>query len=228
MYTISRFPRRRWPRCSWHTRHQNQMWLTPTPMGHQDPTNWCLRRSRETFYSLATPDVQRKRNHDHAQWATPRHPPAEAFLYICDYLCRKSQYHQRPLWNNRPRDRAGSRMVDGRSVDSAKANLLLYYLLIYKGRTQRYIRTPIRVPSWVLRLQSYLVACGYLVDKYVTLCLIITWQHSQIDQNLRIDLFGAPPGIFPRYLKRTYSVESPDRKQYGWETDRWRWKPEKA
>ena len=65
-------------------------------------------------------------------------------------------------------------MVDGRSVDSAKANLLLYYLLIYKGRTQRYIRTPIRVPSWVLRLQSYLVACGYLVDKYVTLCLIIT------------------------------------------------------
>jgi hypothetical protein len=93
-------------------------------------------------------------------------PPSEVFLYICDYLCRKSQYHQLPLWDNRPRDH--------RSVEYAKANLLLYYLLIYTGRIQGYIRTPIRVPSWVLRLQSYIVACGYLVDKYVTLCLIIT------------------------------------------------------
>ena len=72
IYAISRIPRRCWPRCSWHTRHQNQMELTPTPMGHQDPTNWCLRRSRATSYSLVTPDVQGKRNHDHAQWARPR------------------------------------------------------------------------------------------------------------------------------------------------------------
>ena len=76
IYTIWRIPHRRWPRCSWHTRHQNQMWLTPTPMptpmGHQEPTNWCLRRSRATSYSLATPDVQGKRNHDRAQWARPR------------------------------------------------------------------------------------------------------------------------------------------------------------
>ena len=167
IYTISRIPRRRWPRCSWHTRHQNQMELTPTPMGHQDPTQpidvsedhvqhpivWQLQmfRERET---MITPSEQ------------DQNPPSEGFLYICDYLCRKSQYHQLPLWDNRPRDH--------RSVEYAKGNPLLYYLLVYTGRTRGYIRTPIRVPSWVLRLQSYLVACRYLVDKYVTLCLIIT------------------------------------------------------
>ena len=119
----------------------------------QHPIVWQLQmfRERET---MITPSEQ------------DQDPPSEVFLYICDYLCRKSQYHQLPLWDNRPRDH--------RSVEYAKANLLLYYLLIYTGRIQGYIRTPIRVPSWVLRLQSYIVACGYLVDKYVTLCLIIT------------------------------------------------------
>jgi hypothetical protein len=152
----------------------------------------------------------------------------QRLFYTYGTICaRKPLYHQLPLWDTRPRYHAGGRTVDGWSVESAKANLLLYCLLIYTGRIQGYIRTPIRVPSWFfIFTHTLLLVVTFWITE--TLCLIITWQHSQIDQDLSIDLFGAPPGIFPRYLKRTYPVESPDRKQYGWETDRWRWKPEKA
>jgi hypothetical protein len=63
-----------------------------------------------------------------------------------------------------PRDHACSRTVDSRTVESAKEILLRYYLLIYTGRAQGYIRTLIHVSSLVLRLQSYIVTCVYLLD----------------------------------------------------------------
>ena len=84
------------------------------------------------------------------------------------------------------------------------------------NRNEGYIRTLIHVLSLVLRLQSYIVTCVYLLLT-VTLYLIITWQHSRIDQYFGIDLFGALPGTVPRYLKRTQSAVRPIRQQYGWE-----------
>jgi hypothetical protein len=70
------------------------------------------------------------------------------------------------LRDNQPisRDHARSRLVDSRTVESAKKILLRYYLLIHTGRTQGYIRTLIHVSSLVLRLQSYIVTCVYLLD----------------------------------------------------------------
>jgi hypothetical protein len=63
-------------------------------------------------------------------------------------------------------------VVDGRTVESAKEILPLYYLLIDKRGTQGYIRILVHVPSLVLRPQSYIV---YLCLRFVllSLCLII-------------------------------------------------------
>ena len=78
---------------------------------------------------------------------------------------RRDQSYRNALRNNQPisRDHARSRLVNSRTVESAKKILLHYYLLIYTRRTQGYIRTLIHVSSLVLRLQSYIVTCVYLL-----------------------------------------------------------------
>lgn len=103
-----------------HTYTDGQPKIQPFDMSAdhvQHPIVWHPQvfRERETMIILSEQDQD---------------PPSEAFLYICDYLCRKSQYHQLPLWDNRPRDH--------RSVEYAKGNPLLYYLLVYEGRTGIY------------------------------------------------------------------------------------------
>jgi hypothetical protein len=103
-------------------------------MDHQEPTNTG---SRE-------------------QTANGRYQPA----------IRRDKQYCNILRDNQPisRDHARSRLVESRTVESAKEILLRYYLLIYTGRTQGYIRTLIHVSSLVLRLQSYIVTCVYLLD----------------------------------------------------------------
>jgi hypothetical protein len=148
-------------------------------------------------------------------WSDPlsRGFPLHMLLYVPE-IRHTTSY---PFGVVTPRDHAGSRTVDSRIVESAKEILLRYYLLIYTGRTQGYIRTLIHVSSLVLRLQSYIVTCVYLLDYWWLSYLIITWQHSRIDQYPGIDLFGALSGTVPRYLKRTQSAVRPVRQQYGWE-----------
>ena len=103
-------------------------------MGHREPTNTG---SRE-------------------QTADNQYRPA---------IRRDKQYYN-ILRDDQPmsRDHTRSRLVNSRTVESAKEILLRYYLLIYTGRTQGYIRTLIYISSLVLRLQSYIVTYIYLLD----------------------------------------------------------------
>ena len=90
---------------------------------------------------------------------------AEDFRYIRCYMYQQtSATTTTTLGQDRIRDHAGSRTVDSRTVESIKGILPHYSLLIYTGRTQGYIRTLIHVSSLVLRLQSYIVTCVYLLD----------------------------------------------------------------
>jgi hypothetical protein len=110
-------------RCDSHLHRCLHRWATknqPIDVSEdhvQHPIVWQLQmfRERETMIAPSEQDQD---------------PPSEVFLCICDYLCRKSHYHQLPLWDNRPRDH--------RSVEYAKGNPLLYYLPVYTGRTGIY------------------------------------------------------------------------------------------